>query len=281
MAKKITVKTLQKMKDEGEKITSLTAYDASTARYLDEAGIDFILVGDSVAMVVLGYDTTCAIGMDEMKIFTKAVARGAKRTLIVADMPFMSYHADLVEGVKNAGDLIKSGAGAVKIEGGSDYIVELVKRCTEAGIPVMAHLGFTPQFLNTLGGYKIQGKSYEDTMKILDQAKKLQDAGAFALVLEMVPEECATYITENLTIPTIGIGAGRNTSGQILVCDDIFGKYGEFAPKFARKYADMAKLIKDSASAYIKDVKESNFPNESELFKLSEDEVKQLYPCVK
>ena len=281
MEKKITVKTFQKNKEAGEKITSLTAYDCSTARYIDEAGIDFVLVGDSLAMVVLGYDTTCAVGMDEMKIFTKAVARGAKRAMVVSDMPFMSYHADLSEGIKNAGDLIKSGAGAVKIEGGSDYIVELVKRCTEVGIPVMAHLGFTPQFLNTLGGYRIQGKSSEDTLKILEQAKRLQEAGAFALVLEMVPEECATYITEHLNIPTIGIGAGRYTSGQILVCDDIFGKYGEFVPKFARKYADMASLIKESAKLYIEDVKSGVFPNENELFKLSEEEVKQLYPCIK
>ncbi len=281
MDKKVTVKTFQKKKDKGEKITSLTAYDCSTARYLDEAGIDFVLVGDSLAMVILGYDTTCAIGMDEMKIFTKAVAKGAKRAMVVADMPFMSYHADLTEGIRNAGELIKCGAGAVKIEGGSDYIVELVKRCTEAGIPVMSHLGFTPQFLNTLGGYRIQGKSSEDTLKILEQARKLQEAGAFALVLEMVPEECATYITENLNIPTIGIGAGRYTSGQILVCDDIFGRYGEFVPKFARKYADMASLIKESAKLYIDDVKSGAFPGENELFKLSEEEVKQLYPCLK
>lgn len=279
--KKVTVKTIQKLKEDGQKITSLTAYDCSTAKYVDESGIDFILVGDSLAMVVLGYDSTCDIGMDEMKIFTKAVARGAKRALIVADMPFMSYHADLSEGVKNAGDLIKSGAGAVKIEGGSDYIVELVQRCVEAGVPVMAHLGFTPQFLNTLGGYKIQGKSSDDTIKILNQAKKLQAAGAFAVVLEMVPEECATYITEHLDIPTIGIGAGRNTSGQILVCDDIFGKYSEFAPKFARKYGDMATLIKESARLYIEDVKNGSFPNENELFKLTEDEVNQLYHCAK
>lgn len=279
--KKVTVKTIQKLKDDGQKITSLTAYDCSTAKYIDESGIDFILVGDSLAMVVLGYDSTCAVGMDEMKIFTKAVARGAKRALIVADMPFMSYHADISEGVRNAGELIKAGAGAVKIEGGSDYIIELVQRCVEAGIPVMAHLGFTPQFLNTLGGYKIQGKSYDDTMKILAQAEKLQQAGAFAVVLEMVPEECATYITEHLEIPTIGIGAGRNTSGQILVCDDIFGKYSEFAPKFARKYGDMATLIKESARLYIEDIKNGSFPNENELFKLTEDEINQLYHCEK
>lgn len=281
MQKKVTVKTIQKLKNEGKKITSLTAYDCSTARYVDEAGIDFILVGDSLAMVVLGYDTTCAIGMNEMQVFTKAVARGAKRSLIVADMPFMSYHADLTEGVKNAGDLIKCGAGAVKIEGGSDYIVGLVERCVGSGIPVMAHLGFTPQFLNTLGGYRIQGKSSDDTMKILEQAKKLQDAGAFAVVLEMVPEECAKYITENLDIPTIGIGAGRYTSGQILVSNDIFGSYGEFTPKFARKYGDMATLIKDCTKSYIQDVQDGTFPNENELFKLTEEEVSQLYPCLK
>lgn len=274
--KKVTVKTLQEMKEKNEKIASLTAYDYSTAKYLDESGIDFILVGDSLAMVILGYESTCAISMNEMKIFTGAVARGAKRTLIVADMPFMSYHCDLAEAVRNAGDLIKSGAGAVKIEGATDHILSVIKRCTESGVPVMGHLGFTPQSLNTIGGYKVQGKSYDATMKLLEQAKQLQDAGAFAIVLEMVPEESAKFITETINVPTIGIGAGKYCSGQILVSDDIFGKYSDLSPKFVRKYGDLSLLIKNCATDYIKDVKSEKFPAKEESFNLKEEDAKKL-----
>lgn len=274
--KKISVKTIQKLKDEGQKITSLTAYDYSTAKYLDEAGVDIVLVGDSLAMVALGYETTHSIGMDEMLIFTKAVAKGAKRALVAVDMPFMSYHTDIATAVKNAGEMIKIGAKAVKIEGGGDYILEVIERCVASGIPVIGHLGFTPQFLNTIGGYNIQGKSYTATLEILEQAKKLEQAGVFAIVLEMVPEESAKYITDNLTVPTIGIGAGRYCSGQILVSDDIFGKFSEFTPKFARKYADLSSLIKSSAAQYVNDVQSGKFPAEEEVFKLSEEELKQL-----
>lgn len=275
--KKVTVKTIQKLKTEGQKITSLTAYDYSTAKYLDEAGIDIILVGDSLAMVILGYDTTCAIGMEEMLVFTKAVAKGAQRALVVADMPFMSYHANISDAVKNAGDMIRAGARAVKLEGASDYILSVVERCVQSGIPVMGHLGFTPQFLNTIGGYNVQGKSYAATLELLEQAKKLEKAGAFSIVFEMVPEESAKYITDNLTIPTIGIGAGKYCDGQILVSDDIFGKYSDFTPKFARKYADLHLLIKNSTEAYIKDVQSSKFPSKEESFNLPEEEVKQLF----
>ena len=274
--KKISVNTIQKLKNEGQKITSLTAYDYSTAKYLDEAGIDIILVGDSLAMVALGYETTHSIGMDEMRVFTKAVAKGVKRALVAVDMPFMSYHTDVASAVKNAGEMLKIGAKAVKLEGGSQYILEVIERCVQAGIPVIGHLGFTPQYLNTIGGYNIQGKSYEATLEILKQAKNIQEAGAFAIVLEMVPEESAKYITDNLNIPTIGIGAGRYCSGQILVSDDIFGKFSEFTPKFARKYGDLNLLIKNCASDYIKDVKNGKFPSEEEIFKLSEEEARQL-----
>lgn len=274
--KKINVNTIQKLKNEGQKITSLTAYDYSTAKYLDESDIDIILVGDSLAMVALGYETTHSVGMEEMIVFTRAVSRGAKRSLVTADMPFMSYHTDVPTAVKNAGDMIKAGARAIKLEGANDFILEVVKRCTESGIPVMGHLGFTPQFLNTIGGYNIQGKSFHSTLEILEQAKKLEAAGAFAIVLEMVPEESAKYITENLTIPTIGIGAGRYCSGQILVSDDVFGKYSDFTPKFARKYGDLHLLISNSAKQYAKEVREGKFPSEEEIFKLSETELKQL-----
>lgn len=274
--KKTTIKIIQKLKNENKKISCLTAYDYSSAKYIDEAGADLILVGDSLAMVALGYETTNFVGMEEMLVFTKAVSRGVINAMVVADMPFMSYHANVSDALKNAGEFIKAGAGAVKLEGGSKYIIEVVERCTQSGIPVMAHLGFTPQSVNTLGGYKIQGKSYNTTLQILEQAKALQDAGAFSIVLEMVPEESAKYITDNLDMPTIGIGAGRYCSGQILVSDDLLGKYSDFTPKFARKYADMASLIKDAAKNYVDDVKSGKFPSEEEVFKLSEEELNQL-----
>lgn len=274
--KRISVKTIQKLKDEGQKITALTAYDYSTAKYLDEAGVDIVLVGDSLAMVALGYETTHAIGMEEMKVFTKAVAKGVKRAFVAVDMPFMSYHTDVATAVKNAGEMLKIGAKAVKIEGGNKYILDVVERCVQSGIPVIGHLGFTPQFINTLGGHKIQGKSYAATLEILEQAKQLEKAGVFAIVLEMVPEESAKYITDNLNVPTIGIGAGRYCSGQILVSDDIFGKFNDFTPKFARKYGDLSLLIKNCATQYVKEVQNGKFPSEEEIFKLSEEELRQL-----
>ncbi|MBR1754667.1 3-methyl-2-oxobutanoate hydroxymethyltransferase [bacterium] len=274
--KNVTVQTLQNMKNNGEKISSLTAYDYSTAKYLDEAGIDFILVGDSVGMVILGYDNTCNVTMEDMKVFTGAVARGTERAMVIADMPFMSYHADIAEAVKNAGELIRAGAGAVKLEGATDHILAVIKRCVESGIPVMAHLGFTPQSLNTIGGFKVQGKTYDATMRLMEQAKKVQEAGAFAVTLEMIPAESAKYITEHLDIPTIGIGAGKDCSGQILVSDDVFGKYCDLSPKFVRRYGDMSLLIKNAAAGYINDVKHGNFPNADESFNLKEEEAGKL-----
>lgn len=274
--KKITTRTLLKRKQDGQKITMLTAYDFSTAKYFDEAGIDTILVGDSLGMVVLGYDSTHHVTMEEMKIFTSAVCRGAKSAFVVADMPFLSYQVSVEEALKNAGELIKAGASAVKLEGGDEFIVNVVSRMHDTGIPVVAHLGFTPQYLHVLGGYRIQGKSPEAAELILEQAKELEKAGACALVLEMVPEEAAKYITENLSIPTIGIGAGRYTDGQVLVCDDILGKYSEMTPKFARKYADLKTEISNAAKSYISDVASGAFPAESEIFHLSEEEANKL-----
>jgi 3-methyl-2-oxobutanoate hydroxymethyltransferase len=212
-----------------------------------------------------------------MLIFTKAVAKGTKKALVVADMPFMSYHSDIKTAVENAGKFIKTGAKAVKIEGGSNYIVEVVKHCVGVGIPVMAHLGFTPQFLHTIGGYNIQGKDFEATMEILKQARDLQKAGAFALVLEMMPEESAQYITENIDIPTIGIGAGKFCSGQILVIDDLLGKYSDFTPKFAKKYANLSEIIKNATTEYIEDVKNSSFPTDEHCFHLEKCEKDRLY----
>ena len=276
MSKKVSVNTLQKYKDNGEKFSMLTAYDYSTAKYFDEAGIDVLLVGDSLSMVILGYDSTTKVSMEEMTVFTKAVARGANRAFIVADLPFMSYHTSLESALTNAGSMIKNGANAVKIEGCSEHILNVVKRCTESGIPVMGHLGFTPQFLNTIGGYNIQGKSYDSTLAILEQAKKLEQAGAFSVVLEMVPEECARYISENLNIPTVSCGAGRYCTGQVLVSDDMLGKYSDFKPKFVRRYADMKSLILDAAKQYDFDVKNGKFPADDEVYTLPEDELKQL-----
>ena len=266
MNKKVNVNTLKNLKNSGEKFSVLTAYDYSTAKYIDEAGVDVVLIGDSLAMVALGYETTHNIGVEEMKIFTKAVAKGVSRALVITDMPFLSYHSDIPSAVKNCGEMIRAGANGVKIEGWSDYILEVVKRLVETGIPVMGHLGFTPQFLNTLGGYKIQGKTQEATEEILKQAKQLEAAGAFSIVLEMVPQESAKYITENISIPTISCGAGRYCDAQVLVSDDVFGKYSDFTPKFARKYGDMRALILECAKKFDQDVKSGKFPSENEVF---------------
>ena len=273
---RITVSTIQKMKRAGEKIVMLTAYDYSTAKYADEAGADMILVGDSAAMVVMGYETTNQIGMTEMLVFTKAAANGAQRSLVVGDLPFLSYQLSVKKAVLNAGKLIQQGAGAVKLEGASDFALKAVARMTETGIPVVGHLGFTPQSVKVLGGYKVQGKSAAATLKMLEDAKKLQDAGAFAVVLEMVPEESARYITENLDIPTIGIGAGAYTSGQVLVSDDILGKYPDFAPKFSKKYADLRTVITSACADFVAEVKNGAFPTDKEAFHMPEADLQEL-----
>ena len=270
------IQKIQSYKLEGKKITMLTAYDYSTAKYIDEAGVDIILVGDSLAQVILGYDNTVDITINEMLIFARAVAKGAENALVVADMPFMSFQVDKSQTVKNACELIKAGANAVKVEGSSDFILECIKHLTQVGIPVMGHLGFTPMSINALGGHKIQGKSAQRTAEILEEAKKLQQAGCFAVVLEMVPTESAKFITEKLDIPTIGIGAGKFCDGQVLVSDDILGKYDRFTPKFARKYANLKDIILNSAKAYCKDVEEGKFPNSDESFKLEDEEIKKL-----
>lgn len=266
MVKKVTVSTIQKYKDNNEKFSVLTAYDYSTAKYIDEAGIDIVLIGDSLAMVALGYETTHSVGMEEMSIFTKAVAKGVQRAMVVTDMPFLSYHTDVSSAVKNCGQMIKLGANAVKIEGFNEHILNVIRRLVETGIPVMGHLGFTPQFLNTLGGYKIQGKTREAAEEILKQAKELEKAGVFSIVLEMVPQESAKYISENLRVPAISCGAGKFCDAQVLVSDDVFGKFSDFKPKFARQYGDMKSLIFECAKKFDEDVKSGNFPSEKEIF---------------
>jgi 3-methyl-2-oxobutanoate hydroxymethyltransferase len=270
-----TVNTFQKLKNNNEKIAMLTAYDYSTAKILDEAEIDGILVGDSLAMVALGYENTYNITIDEMLIFVKAVSRGAKNSFIIGDMPFMSY-ISVEQGLENAGKMIKSGANAVKIEGCNEHILTLTKRLVESGIPVLAHLGLTPQLLNSLGGYKIQGKTAEQVEYILECAKKLQEAGAFAVVLELIPTESAEFITNNLDIPTIGIGAGVGCSGQIVVTDDILGKFTDFAPKFVKKFANLHNIMLEGVKKYSKEVKDCEFPSNKESFELNENEKEKL-----
>lgn len=273
---KNNVSLFQKLKDNGEKIAMLTAYDYSTAQVLDKAEIDGILVGDSLATVALGYENTYNISIDEMLIFVKAVSRGAKNSFIIGDMPFMSYNLSIEQGLENASKMIKAGANAVKIEGCNDHIVELTRRCVESGIPVLSHLGFTPQLINTIGGHKIQGKTADNTEKILECAKRLEEAGAFAVVLELMPSASAEYITRNLKIPTIGIGGGKNCSGQIVVTDDILGKFTDFTPKFIKKFANLHDSALLGVENYKKEVKEGLFPSEKESFELSESEREKL-----
>ena len=261
-----TVNTFQRLKNNNEKITMLTAYDYSTAQVLEQAEIDGILVGDSLAMVALGYENTYNITIDEMTVFVKAVARGAKNSFIIGDMPFMSYNLSVAQGLENASKMIKAGASGVKLEGCNEHILHLIKRCVESGIPVLGHLGFTPQLMNTIGGHKIQGKTKDKVEEILKSAKKLEEAGCFAVVLELMPEESAKYITENINIPTIGIGAGKYCSGQIVVTDDILGKFTDFAPKFVKKYADLHDVVLNAAEEYIGEVKNELFPSEKESF---------------
>ena len=270
------VLTFQKLKDNNEKIAMLTAYDYSTAQVLDSAGIDGILVGDSLAMVALGYENTYNITIDEMLIFVKAVSRGAKNSFIIGDMPFMSYNLSIAQGLENASKMVKAGAHAIKLEGCNDHIIELTKRCVDSGIPVLSHLGFTPQLMNTIGGHKIQGKTADNTEKILSCAKKLEEAGAFAVVLELMPEVSAEYITRNLNIPTIGIGGGKYCSGQIVVTDDILGKFTDFTPKFIKKFADIHDTALQGVNSYIREVKEGLFPSDKEAFDIDITEKTKL-----
>ena len=266
------VTTFQKLKDDGKKIAMLTAYDYSTAKVLEEADIDGILVGDSLAMVALGYENTYNITIDEMLIFIKAVARGAKNSFIVGDMPFMSYNLSVEQGLENASKMIKAGANAVKLEGCNGHILNLVKRCVETGIPVLGHLGFTPQLMNTIGGHKIQGKTADNIEKILECAKKLEEAGVFAVVLELMPAESAKYITKNLKIPTIGIGAGVECDGQIVVTDDITGKFTDFTPKFIKKFVNIHDILLEGVRTYSDEVKSKIFPSDNESFELKTEE---------
>jgi 3-methyl-2-oxobutanoate hydroxymethyltransferase len=258
--KPVRVPDLRLMKARGEKIAVLTAYDFSMARLLDRAGIDVILVGDSAGMVVLGYDTTIPVTLDMMIHHTAAVSRGAKRALIVGDMPFLTYHVSLEEAVRNAGRFIQEGgAAAVKIEGGRP-MAPVIRRLTEIGIPVMGHIGLTPQSVHALGGFRQQGRDEKAAADLLADAKAVEDAGAAAVVLEAIPAELARQVTASLVIPTIGIGAGPHCDGQVLVSYDAFGLLDGPSPPFARQYAKLGEAMVSAASAYIADVREGRFP---------------------
>jgi 3-methyl-2-oxobutanoate hydroxymethyltransferase len=262
-----TILDIKKMKIEGEKITVLTAYDYGMASIMDECNIDIILVGDSLGMVVLGYDTTLPVTMEDMLHHTKAVSRAAQNALIVADMPFLSYQVSPEVALSNAGRFLKeANAQAIKLEGGQEQ-VETVHKITCAGIPVMAHLGLTPQSIHQIGGYKVQGKKEDAARKIVEDAKILEEAGAFSLVLECIPEGLASEITHSLTIPTIGIGAGVNCDGQVLVINDMLGIYDRFTPKHVKKFANLNLEIKKAVKTYIAEVKHGAFPNSEHSFK--------------
>jgi 3-methyl-2-oxobutanoate hydroxymethyltransferase len=249
-----------------EKITSLTAYDYPTARLLDEAGVDVILVGDSVGMVALGYESTLPVTLDDMLHHTRAVRRGTRRALLVVDMPFGSYHADTAESLRNAVRFVKeAGAEAVKVEGGERRL-ELIARLTEAEIPVMGHVGLTPQSLNALGGYRVQGKTPDAAEHLMRDARAVEAAGAFAVVLEAVPRELAAQITRELRIPTIGIGAGPDCDGQVLVLHDILGLTFSPVPKFARPYAPVGEMISGAVRRYCEDVRSGGFPSDAESY---------------
>ena len=249
-----------------QKITCLTAYDYPTARLLDEAGVDVLLVGDSLSMVVLGYESTLPVTIEEMLLLTRAVKRGVKRALVVADMPYGSYHGDIGESLRNAVRFVKeAGAEAVKVEGGERRL-ELISRLTEAEVPVMGHVGLTPQSVNALGGFRVQGKTVDAAELVMRDARAVEGAGAFAVVLEAMPRELAAQITRELRIPTIGIGAGPECDGQILVFHDLVGLTFGKTPKFARKYADVGKMIANAAKEYCEDVRGGTFPSDGESY---------------
>lgn len=274
---KNTVLTFQQKKADGEKISMLTAYDYSTAKLIDESGINAILVGDSLGNVVLGYEDTLSVTLDDMIHHGAAVARGAKNSMVIIDMPFMSYQTSVYDALVNAGRLMKEGrANAVKLEGGKEVCPQ-IKAITEAGIPVMAHLGLTPQYINAFGGNKVQGKTEDKAKKLLNDAKAVEKAGAFAVVLECVPAKLAEIITKTINIPTIGIGAGAGCDGQVIVYQDLLGMFSDFTPKFVKKYADIGSIMKNAFKEYINDINSGAFPEEKHTYKIDDDIIEKLY----
>ena len=276
--KNVTVATIKEMKQKGEPIVMITAYDVAMARNVNEAGVDMILVGDSVGNVMLGYSSTVPVTMDEMIHHTKAVMRGNSTALVVGDMPFMSYQASDIDAMYNAARFLKeTGCTAVKLEGGAE-VVPLVKKLTTAGIPVCAHIGLTPQSVNQLCGFKVQGKDIEAAQKMIEDAKALEAAGAFACVLECVPAKLAAKVTAELkTMATIGIGAGNGCDGQVLVCNDLLGVSNGFCPKFVKKYANLHDITVEAVKSYIAECKDRSFPAEEHTFKIDDSVLEKLY----
>lgn len=274
---KNTAVTFRQAKEKGEKLTMLTAYDYSTAKLVDEAGIHSILVGDSLGMVCLGYEDTLSVTMEDMLHHTKAVARGAKDALVIADMPFMSYQTSVYDAVVNAGRLIKEGhAQAVKLEGGKEVCPQ-IEAIVKASIPVCAHIGLTPQSIHAFGGFKVQGKGEEAARRLIEEAQAVEAAGAFAVVLECVPEALAKLITEKISIPTIGIGAGAGCDGQVLVYQDMLGMYADFAPKFVKVFANVGEEMRKGFAAYKKEVQDGTFPAKEHTFRMDESILEKLY----
>lgn len=264
--KRVTTKTVMTMKREGRKIACLTAYDSITAKLLDQAGVEIILVGDSLGMVFQGHETTLPVTLDDMIYHAKAVMMGVRRAMVIVDMPFMSYQAAPEEGFRNAGRIMKeTTAGGVKVEGGEE-VVEMIRMATGAGIPVMGHLGLTPQSIHQFGGYQPRGVSKAEAKRILHDAKILEEAGAFALVLEKIPATLAATVSRSIRIPTIGIGAGVHCDGQILVVSDMLGLYEDFHPRFVRRYANLADEIRGAVGRYVKDIKDRKFPSKDESY---------------
>ena len=274
---KKSVLTFRNAKQKNERLTMLTAYDYSTAKLIDASGIDSVLVGDSLGMVMLGYEDTLSVTMEDMIHHTKAVARGVKDALVVSDLPFMSYQTSVYDAVVNAGRLIKEGrAQAVKLEGGLEVCPQ-IKAIVEASIPVMAHLGLTPQSVNAFGGFKVQGKDEEAARSLIEQAKAVEAAGTFAVVLECIPAKLAELITKSISIPTIGIGAGNGCDGQVLVYQDMLGLYSDFTPKFVKRYAEIGPQMENAIEDYISEVKSGAFPAAEHTFALSDAVIEKLY----
>ena len=274
---KNTVLTFKQAKEKGEKLSMLTAYDYSTAKLIDEAGVNSILIGDSLGNVILGYEDTISVTMEDMIHHSAAVSRGAKNALVVCDMPFMSYQTSVYDAVVNAGRLMKEGrAGAVKLEGGEE-VIEQVRAIVNCGIPVCGHLGLTPQSINAFGGFKVQAKTEAAAKKLINDAKLLEEAGAFAVVLECVPAKIAEIVTKNLSIPTIGIGAGNVCDGQVLVYQDMLGMFSDFTPKFVKRFADIGEIMKDAFANYDKEVKAGTFPETKHEYTVSDDVLEKLY----
>lgn len=277
MSEKFTVSSFIESKGKGEKITMLTAYDYTTAKLLDESGADTLLVGDSLGMVMLGYDSTLKVTVDDIIHHTKAVVRGAKRAMVIADMPYLSYHVSVEETIRNAGRLIQEGgAQSVKLEGGEE-ILDMVKGLIRAQIPVIGHLGLTPQSVNMMGGYKVQGKSEAQAKKLINDAKLLEEAGVFGIVLECVPKQLAELISKSINIPTIGIGAGVGCDGQVLVIQDMLGMYSDLTPKFVKQYRNIGDDIRAGVKEYVQEVKNGMFPEDKHSFTIKEEILKKLY----